>query len=171
MNGTGTTNQTEEALRSLGQYLGFESTRPDNEHDTGPDVLWLFPDKTALCVDAKTGKLTSPVYRKDEFGQLSDHVQWVRDNTEVESIIPGFVGPELPVSDSANPPEGVKLATLSKFHAIGETLKVAYRDIAATALPLNVGQVVAAEFDKRGLLWPGLKQSFGLIEMRDLKVK
>ena len=171
LNGGGTTNQTEEALRCLGQYLGFPSTRPDNEHGTGPDVLWLFPDKIALCADAKTDKTASSVYRKEEFGQLSDHVQWVRDNTEAENIIPGFVGPKLPVSDSANPPEGVKLATLDSFFAIGETLKAAYRDIATSALPLTAGQVVAAEFEKRALLWPRLKESFGLMEMRDLKSK
>jgi hypothetical protein len=171
LDGTGTPKQSEEALRCLGQYLGVQSSRPDNEHDTGPDVLWIFPDMTALCVDAKTDKLAKSVYRKDEFGQLSDHVQWVRDNTEAKNIIAGFVGPELLVSESANPPKGVKLATLANFHSIGETLKAAYRDIATTALPLTVGQVVAAEFEKRGLLWPGLKVSFGLIEMRDLKVK
>ena len=86
-------------------------------------------------------------------------------------MISGFVGPELPVSDSANPPEGVKLSTLTRFHAIGETLKVAYRDIAAGSLPLTVSQTVAEEFAKRDLLWPGLIKSFGLIEMRTLKVK
>ena len=171
LNSAGTTNQTEEALRCLGQYLGFQSTRPDNEHGTGPDVLWLFPDKTALCVDAKTDKEASSVYRKEEFGQLSDHVQWVRDNSDAECIIAGFVGPELPVSDSANPPEDVKLSTLARFHAVGETLKAAYRDIAAIALPLTVGQVAAAEFRKRRLLWPELRESFGLIEMRELKAK
>ena len=171
LNGTGTTNQTEEALRCLGQYLGFQSTRPDNEHDTGPDNLWVFPGNAALCVDAKTDKAESSVYRKEEFGQLSDHVQWVRDNTEVDNMIAGFVGPELPVSESANPPAGVKLSPLNRFHAIGETLKAAYRDIAANALPLTVGQVVAAEFEKRGLLWPALMESLGLIEMRELKEK
>jgi hypothetical protein len=171
LDGTGTTKQTEEALRCLGQYLGFQSTRPDNEHGTGPDVLWIFPDMATLCVDAKTDKQPKSVYRKEEFGQLSDHVQWVRDHTEAKSIIAGFVGPELLVSDSANPPEGVKLAPLAKFHAIGETLKAAYRDIAANALPLTVGQIVAAEFEKRGLLWPALRRSFGLIEMRGLKGK
>ena len=171
LNGSGTTNQTEEALRCLGQYLGFPSSRPDKEHGTGPDVLWLFPDKTALCADAKTDKTASSAYRKEEFGQLSDHVQWVRDNTEAESIISGFVGPKLPVSKSANPPEGVKLATLDSFFAIGETLKAAYRDIATTALPLTVNQLVAAEFKKRGVLWPVLKEAFGLIEMRELKAK
>lgn len=171
LNGTGTPKQVEEALRCLGQYLGFPSTRPDNEHGTGPDVLWMFPDITALCVDAKTDKLPDSMYRKEEFGQLSDHVQWVRDHTEAENIIPGFIGPELPISGAANPPAGVKLATLAKFQTVGETLKATYRDIATNALPLTIGQVVATEFEKRGLLWPALEQSFGFIEMRTIKGK
>lgn len=129
----------------------------------------MFPDMTALCVDAKTDKLSGSFYRKDEFGQLSDHVQWVRDQTEAKKIIAGFVGPELLVSESANPPEGVMLGTLAKFQAIAETLKTAYRDIAANALPLTVGQAVAAEFERRGLLWPTLERSFDFIEMRGMK--
>ena len=171
LNGAGTTNQTEEALRSLGQYLGFESSRPDNEFGTGPDVLWVCPDKTALCVEAKTGKKSALVYKKDDFGQLADHAQWVQNNTEAKVIIPIIVGPELPVSASANPAEGVKLATLERFHAVGETLKAAYRDIAANALPLTVGRVAAGEFEKRGLLLPELLRQLNLIEMRDIKEK
>jgi hypothetical protein len=173
LNGTGTVKQTEEALRCLGQYLGFDSTRPDNEHDTGPDVLWVFPDKTGLCMDAKTekGKETTPSYRKDDLGQLSDHVQWVRDNAEIEKIIPAFVGPEVSASGSANPPPKVKVAALEKFHAIGEILKTVYRDVAANALPLTVGPTVEEHFSKRGLLWPQLESALGLVELRELKSK
>jgi tetratricopeptide (TPR) repeat protein len=168
LDGTGTPRQSEEALRCLGQYLGLQATRPDNEHGTGPDVLWLCPDTTAICVDAKTDKEAGGVYRKDELGQLADHVQWVRDNVETEEIIPGFVGPEVPASDSANPQEGVKIASLAKFHAIGETLKAAYRDVAAASHPLTIGQAVSEEFAKRDLLWPQLQQSVNFVELREL---
>jgi len=171
LNGSGTTKQTEEALRCLGQYLGFDSTRPDNEHDTGPDVLWVFPDKTGFCVDAKTGKgkEATTSYRKDDLGQLSDHIQWVRDNAKVEKIIPAFIGPEVAASESANPPPGVKVASLEKFHAIGETLKGVYRDIAKNSLPLTVGSIAAEHFTKRNLLWPQFEGAMKLLELRDLK--
>lgn len=173
LNGTGTVKQTEEALRCLGQYLGFDSTRPDNEHDTGPDILWIFPDKTGLCMDAKTekGKESTPSYRKDDLGQLSDHVQWVRDNADIEKIISAFVGPEVAASGSANPPPKVKVAALEKFHAIGETLKTVYRDVATNALPLTVGPTVAEHFGQRGLLWPQIEAALGLVELRELKSK
>jgi tetratricopeptide (TPR) repeat protein len=168
LDGPGTTRQTEESLRCLGQYLGFEATRPDNEHGTGPDVLWLFPDNSAFCVDAKTDKEATSVYRKEELGQLADHVQWVRDNTGVGTITSGFIGPEVLASESANPAAGVKVANLGNFHKIGETLKVAYRDIAANSLPLTLPQIVNDEFAKRKLLWPHVELSFNLRELRDL---
>jgi hypothetical protein len=169
LDGSGTAKQTEEALRCLGQYLGFDSSRPDNEHGTGPDVLWKVTETTALCIDAKTDKEDESVYRKQDLGQLADHVQWVRDHSTCQSIIPCFVGPERPASNSANPQEGVKVATLNKFGIIGETLKATYRSIATAALPITLDQAVADEFEKRGFLWPTLQSVLNLIELRDMK--
>ena len=60
------------------------------------------------------------------------------------------------------------MANLENFHQIGETLKVAYRDIAANSLPLTLPQVVNDEFAKRKLLWPHVELLFKLRELRDL---
>ena len=92
LNGTGSVPQTEEALRCLGQYLGLESTRPDKEHDTGPDVLWVGDDGFALVMEVKTDKEEASSYRKDDLGQLRDHVQWVLDHCEVTRIEQGVCG-------------------------------------------------------------------------------
>ncbi len=118
LDGTGTPKQTEEALRCLGMYLGFPSTRPDNEHGTGPDVLWMFPELTALCVDAKTDKLPDSMYRKEEFGQLSDHVQWVRDHTEAKANLGGVCGPgiaRLQIGESARRCQTRDFGTISCY--------------------------------------------------------
>lgn len=168
LDGSGSPAQVEEALRCLGQYLGFQSSRPDNEFGTGPDVLWIIENKAALCLDAKTGKKVKAVYRKDNLGQLSDHAQWVKDNCDVEDVISGFVGPERPASDSANPQVGVKVASLEKFRAVSCTLEIAYRNIAASALPLTVNQVTTEEFERRKLLWKDLIAALSLLELRDL---
>jgi hypothetical protein len=58
----------------------------------------------------------------------------VKNNFSVGNIMPAFIGPEVPVSDTANPPAGVKVAALEKFHTIGEAVITAYRDVAASAL-------------------------------------
>ncbi|MCC6153637.1 MAG: DEAD/DEAH box helicase family protein [Candidatus Hydrogenedentes bacterium] len=168
LDGSGTTAQTEEALRCLGQYLGFESSRPDKEHGTGPDVLWKISEDTALCMDAKTDKQSGSAYRKSELGQLSDHVQWVRDNYQCENIIPCLVGPENPASDVSNPQDGVKVAALGKFNSVADTLKTAYRNCARTALPLTIEHVVNEEFEKRSLAWDQLNKNLELLELRDL---
>ena len=103
LNGTGSVPQIEEALRCLGQYLGLESTRPDKEHDTGPDVLWIGDDGFALVMEVKTDKEDESSYRKDDLGQLRDHVQWVLDRFTVTRIEQVFVGPFLPSSGSREP--------------------------------------------------------------------
>lgn len=169
LNGTGTSNQAEEAIRCLGQYLGFEATRPDHEHGTGPDVLWLVASGGALCMDAKTNKEESSVYRKEEIGQLADHVQWVRDNTDVADPVPALVGPKVGVSGTANPADDMVLVTLDSLFRVGEMLKAVYRDVAGQALPINLVSVTATEFTKRGLAWPDLRDLLKPIELKSLK--
>ena len=85
--------------------------------------------------------------------------------------MPAFIGPEVPVSDTANPPAGVKVAALEKFHTIGEAVITAYRDVAASALTTTLLAVLNEEFVRRKLLWPTLERSMGLLELRTLDSK
>lgn len=151
LNGTGTVKQTEEALRCLGQYLGLDSTRPDNEHGTGPDVLWICAG-VALVVEAKTDK--EALYTKDDIGQLSDHMQWVENNYEGNEKIPVFVGPLNGPTGKANPSDDVLVIELSEFKALGDRLIAAYEDIANRALPINLNQETEKVLNERGLIWP-----------------
>jgi tetratricopeptide (TPR) repeat protein len=153
LNGAGTVKQTEEALRCLGQYLGLDSTRPDNEHGTGPDVLWLCAG-IALVLEAKTDKEAQ--YTKDDIGQLSDHMQWVENNYEGNEKIPVFVGPLNGPTVKANPSDDVLVVELSEFKALGDRLIAAYEDIASRALPLNLNQETENVLNERGLIWPGV---------------
>lgn len=169
LDGSGSFKQVEEAIRCLGQYLGFASSRPDKEYGTGPDIMWLSAaENVALCFDAKTGKKDTSIYRKEDLGQLADHVQWVRDNTDAATIIPGFIGPEVAAGSAANPQEGVKVASLRKFYALGEVVKEAYENATGSSLPLMLPQKILEEFERRKLLWPELQSHLNLIELRDL---
>lgn len=145
--------QVEEALCRLGQYLGLASSRPDQEHGTGPDVLWIAPGSIAFCADAKTDKKPGSTYTKDELGQLADHVQWTRQNHEEVEVLPVLIGPATRCSDSANPAPEFRFTELSRFGEIAQVLIDAYRDISAGAIPLNLSATVAEQFSKRGLLW------------------
>jgi len=153
LNGLGTVNQTEEAIRSLGQYLGLDSSRPDNEHGTGPDVLWLC-ERVALVLEAKTGKVVE--YKKEDVGQLTDHMQWVEDNYKGNAQLPAFVGHLKGATTKANPAKNVFVIELSVFKELGDKLIATYEDIANRVLPLTLNQEVESILNKRDIKWPGL---------------
>jgi len=156
LNGTGSTSQTEEAIRALGAYLGLEATRPEKEYGTGPDVLWVSPDCPALCMEVKTGKDKENSYRKRDMGQLSDHINWVRNNTEYSDIIPIFIGPVSQPSESANPSPDFQLIELDNFQKLGERLIAVYDDIASNALPITLRGMIEEKLENRQLVWPEL---------------
>lgn len=162
LKGNGSPAQVEEALRRLGQYLGLASSRPDQEHGTGPDVLWVAPG-VAFCADAKTDKKPTSAYTKDELGQLADHVQWTRQNNDGLDVLPVLIGPTyLGCTESSNPAPEVRGTELAQFASIAQALVGAYRDIAAAAMPLNLTSMVAEQFGKRGLLWADVLPALNL---------
>ena len=167
LNGSGSAPQTEEALRCLGQYLGLESTRPDNEHGTGPDVLWLGEDGMALAMELKTDKEQSSSYRKADLGELRDHVQWVSDHYQVTEVVQIFVGPPLPVSQSANPSPEMLIIGLDQFDSVGKRLSSALQDVADNALPLKLIEELNDKMKTRGLLWPGVYESLEKVTLAD----
>jgi hypothetical protein len=168
LDGSGTAFQTEEALRCLGQYLGFCSSRPDKEFATGPDVLWLADDGTALCMEAKTNKKESSQYQKDDLGQLADHVQWVRDKTAAKDIYPVIVGPLVPATSSANPGPEVLVVELSAFADLAKRLVSALTDATNDSLPLTLRSDLMSVFSGRGLLWPKVFDSMPKTPLREI---
>lgn len=163
----GSSNQVEEGLRALGQYLGLESTRPDKEFGTGPDVLWCLGDEIALCIEAKTNKEES-LYTKKEVGQMSDHIQWIQDQRSIDNVVPVFVGPVVGATNSTNPSEALLVCSLKEFEVLSQRLFAALQDATADALPLTLAPQVQETFEKRGLLVPELVESLNCSHVRDL---
>lgn len=97
-------NRKEEAMRSLGEWLGFDASRPDNDVGTGPDVLWIDDNENVgLAFELKTEKDTT-IYSKSEISQAHDHKSWLAKSYP-EISIPGiiFIGPEGHADARANP--------------------------------------------------------------------
>lgn len=166
--GGGTSAQTEEGLRVLGQMLGLVSCRPDKEHGTGPDVLWHFDGDVAFCIEAKTDKMADSKYNKKEVGQMADHIQWVRNNTDATDIRPIFVGPLIGVTDNANPAENVCVIELSQFQELSQRLIAALTDAAnvsvALTLPLQLDDLIA----QRNLTFPEVLDTLDVRSIHDL---
>lgn len=71
-------NQFEESLKNLGSILGFNSSRPEKEHQQGPDILWMLNDKNALLMEAKSKKKIENPLTKDEAGQSLTNQAWFK---------------------------------------------------------------------------------------------
>ena len=111
---SGSYSQVEEALRALGELLGFDSTRPDNQFQTGPDVLWRDPSaKQSLPLEVKSDKEEDGVYYKKDIAQLGDSVNWVVENYSEDAILRKvIVGPKGTCAQDANPDDMMWLALI-----------------------------------------------------------
>ncbi len=65
----------EEALRSLGDLLGFESSRPERDLKEGFDVLWL-SENFSFVMEAKSEKFPDNKISKSDIEQLYHSLEW-----------------------------------------------------------------------------------------------
>lgn len=63
------TNRFEEAIKSLGRFLGFGSERPERSTRSGPDNLWIADGDLGFVIECKH-QYTSPI-QKEDHGQFS----------------------------------------------------------------------------------------------------
>jgi hypothetical protein len=126
-----TPQQHEEALRALGEHLGFNGTRPDNDTNTGPDVLWTDEEKKqCMAFELKTKKKEQASYDKGDINQGHGHLEWVRTNYKnYECLGLIFVGPDGRCSDQANPSEEMYHCELSVIAEINKLLIAVVEDL------------------------------------------
>ncbi|WP_434725358.1 DEAD/DEAH box helicase family protein [Mesorhizobium sp. RIZ17] len=125
LNADHSSNQHEEAVRYVGELLGFDATRPDNELGVGPDVVW-FDDEQKFLIpfELKTKKAEPAEYSKDEVGQSLNHLQWVAENFKGYRCDGLFVlGPDGTCKANANPSDDLYLLTVKRFRdSLGQFL-------------------------------------------------
>lgn len=145
----GSSGLVEAAMRELGELFGFESTRPDNDGDTGPDVLWIDNDNMLLLpFELKTDKTTTSVISKKDVGQGHQHQQWVEDNyPNYRNLGLIFVSDAKRCHHTASPTDEMYLCRLDQSRAIRESLLALIHDLRGQ-IPLERRQCVRdASFD------------------------
>lgn len=148
------TSKCEQALCDLGHLLGFASSRPDKETGTGPDVLWqLDGPKVAVGIEAKTEKTSGEYKKKEEIGQVHDHIRWMEANVAGCELSSCIVGKLFPVSKESNPPDELRVLPLDGFHDLAartEELYVALSGLTHEDLEARL----ESSLRDRGLCWP-----------------
>lgn len=131
--GEATANQHEEALRTFGELLGYEASRPEQEKDNEStlDVLWYWPStKEAILVELKTKKPEQGINKKD-VGQGFNHLQSAA-NTLKDSKLLGliFACPNESCTKDSAPSEQMWVSALDKFRRL-------YDEVVQTLLALQ----------------------------------
>lgn len=133
-----TSAQHEEAVRALGEALGFVSSRPDNMFHTGPDVLWVDEEeKSCLLFELKTLQGGDKPITKKITGQGHDHIQWVKDQHPGLNIVGLIFVAETEVCNAdANPSADMWVGSLEAVRELGSAFITEIKSI-RFSLPLE----------------------------------
>ncbi|EIP8155989.1 hypothetical protein LT216_002632, partial [Enterococcus faecalis] len=124
---TSSANQFEEALKKLGDYLGFISERFDDD-GIGPDVLWLINEKKGIIIEAKSRKKEHNAFRKEEHGQLLIAERWFKTKFPDIEALPVSVHQDK-IATKASFAEGVKVLTFDNILLIIKETKKLYSQL------------------------------------------
>lgn len=152
------TPQFEQAVRDLADHIGHVGQRPEETLGRGPDGLWAIYDGTFYVIEAKSGvNLDQPVYKKDA-EQLSNAMDWFRQQYPNSEATPLLIHPEEKFDLHAAIPAGCRVVTKERLDQLRKSLEAfatglvvndAFRDPARVTELLNDHGLSAAHFLRR----------------------
>lgn len=119
-------NQHEEAIRHLGEVLGFKSSRPEQESDQDStlDVLWLHEEaKVAILWSLKSKKKPESLLNTEEVGTGHIHLQWFAASyPEYSRHELWFLAPRAEAVAEAHPSDKMKVVSLEDVQSLYRVL-------------------------------------------------
>lgn len=140
------TQQFEQAVHDLAPHIGHVGQRPEDTLGRGPDNLWALRDGAFYVIEAKSGADSGhPVYKKDA-EQLSNSMDWFRQQYPNSQATPVLIHPEDKFDAHAAIPIGCRVVTTQRLaklrksvlaFATGLVVNDAFRDAARVTSLLN----------------------------------
>lgn len=129
-----TAGEHEAAVQALGELLGFESSRPEQEADTGStlDVLWLSTHAFQCCpIELKTNKRSrNSQINISDVGQCFNHLEWLKRNHPKMKVLGLVIVGGLPkVSTEASPSEVMWHSDVGAFRSLYEDAMTMLRSL------------------------------------------
>lgn len=121
----------EEAMKLLGELLGFISQRPDKEVRKGPDNLWCGANNEYCFFECKTDvEETRSEINKREAGQMNNHCGWFEEQYGNITPIGSFlVIATKDLSYSANFTHDVRIIRKNKLRELKKNVKTFVREL------------------------------------------
>lgn len=115
----------ENALKLIGEFLGFVSQRPDNEIRKGPDNLWCGSNNKYLMFECKSEvDETRNEISKKESGQMNNHCGWFEEQYGTETTVYRFlIIPTKELSYHGNFTHEVRIIRKGKLKLLKDNIK------------------------------------------------
>lgn len=115
--------QTEEALRRVGEFIGLGSQRPEHDTNSGPDNLWALGDDTFWVIEAKTGAKSAAIGKRD-MNQLAGSMLWFGQRYDPAArAVPVMVHRATVAFADATPVTGMRIITDKGLGELAATLR------------------------------------------------
>ncbi|WP_267378883.1 DEAD/DEAH box helicase family protein [Bacillus sp. GM_Baccil_2] len=115
-------NNFEQAIKELGDHLGFVSQRPENEFNKGPDNLWATGENTALVIECKN-EATAEAISKKYCNQLNGSVHWFQSQYPlITNVRPIMIHPYNKFEFAATPHPHTRIITNEKLEELRNNL-------------------------------------------------
>lgn len=159
-------------IETLGQLLGFESVRPNEQAD--PDGIWRDDTRQWFLFEAKTEVNAAHAVDAEQVRQASTHQQWAANRygwAEPEAAATVIVSNQAVIDDNARAVAGdVYLVSPDVLRGIADRVVAVHREIRARALGLSEEQLkdaFAAAFADRGLNTASLVEQLTMRRIAD----
>ena len=108
--------QFEASVQKLGEFLGFDATRPDKGQRKGPDDLWIDDKKKIMLgFELKTDKVNEH-YNKEEIAQGLSHLEWMkRQYSDYKNLGLLYIGLDVECTRNSSPADTMGLCTIEKI--------------------------------------------------------
>lgn len=126
----------EEALKEVGELLGFISQRPDKEIRKGPDNLWCGIDNQYFLFECKNEVCEGrSEISKHEAGQMNNHCGWFEEEYGKDVVVSRFlISPTKELSYAANFTHIVRIIRKGKLRDLKTNIKKFINEVAPYAL-------------------------------------
>lgn len=131
-------NLFEQALKDLGEHLGYASQRPENDFGKGPDNLWGSATNYFFVIECKNEAFTEKI-SKGYCNQLNGSRIWFTNSYPGHvNFTPILIHPSTKFERAASPSSDIRIINKEKLESLRRNLRDYTKQVAAANYETNI---------------------------------
>ena len=120
----GTSKSFEKAIKDVGEFIGIESERPEEETGVGPDDLYWIDKEYAMIIECKNEVKEDKNICKHDCNQLNGSYEWYKreyEKTDIEGI-PIMIHPSNIYNRECTPNKKTRIITEAELNSLKDNI-------------------------------------------------